>query len=267
MGSTEHERRRLFLQGSILNPLTEDFLKTAGISAGMRVLDLGCGVGDVSLLVARLVGPDGSVTGLDRDDAALETAQARAREGNLPQVLFEQTAFEDYQSKCHYDAIVGRHVLIHAPDPLAWIQKSASLLRPGGIAAFQEYDLSYFPSAEPELPLFHECSEYLVALFRRVAAHADTGNRLYHWLHRAGLSPTHCQAVCLMSGGSDSPFYEWFAETVRSVAPHLEQLGIVSATDLGLDTLANRLRDEAVTHGGPLATPLIVNCAGRSKKD
>jgi ubiquinone/menaquinone biosynthesis C-methylase UbiE len=264
MGATEHERRRLLLQSSILNPLTEDFLKKAGISVGMRVLDLGCGIGDVSLIVARLVGPHGSVTGLDRDGAALEAARARADEEDLSQVTFEQTAFEDYHSEYLYDAIVGRHVLIHTPDPLGWIQKSTSLLCPGGIAAFQEYDLSYFPRAKPELPLFHELSEYLVTLFRRVAAYADTGKRLYHWMHRVGLSPTYCQASCLMSGGRDSPFYEWLAETLRSVTPHLEQLGIVSAADLDVDTLADRLQAEAVSRGGPVTTPLIVSCAGRS---
>ena len=96
MGATEHERRRLLLQGSILNPLTDRFLRQAGISAGMRVLDLGCGIGDVSLMAARIVGPAGSVTGLDLDSAALDVAQTRAREENLLNVNFEQAAFEDY---------------------------------------------------------------------------------------------------------------------------------------------------------------------------
>ena len=45
----------------------------------MRVLDLGCGMGDVSLLAARLVGPTGSVTGIDRDGVIVEKARERAR--------------------------------------------------------------------------------------------------------------------------------------------------------------------------------------------
>lgn len=53
MGHTDRERRRLALQAAILNPLTDSFLRRAGISAGMRVLDLGCGTGEVSLIAAR----------------------------------------------------------------------------------------------------------------------------------------------------------------------------------------------------------------------
>ncbi len=154
MGATEHERRRLLLQGSILNSLTDRFLRQAGLSAGMRVLDLGCGIGDVTLMAARIVGPGGSVTGLDPDSVALDTARERSHEENLFQVKFEQATFEGYSTDRPYDAIVGRHVLIHSADPLGWIRKIASLLRSAGIAAFQEYDLSYFPPIEPELPLF-----------------------------------------------------------------------------------------------------------------
>jgi ubiquinone/menaquinone biosynthesis C-methylase UbiE len=260
MGRSQHERRRLALQGSILNPLTNRFLKQAGLAAGMRVLDIGCGIGDVSLIAARIVGPHGSVTGLDPDSAALDTAHARANEENLSQVNFEQAAFEAYTPDRPYDAIVGRHILIHSTDPLAWIGKTKSLLRMGGIAAFQEYDLSYFPPIEPELPLFRELAEFLVELFRRAVRYADTGARLYHWVQLAELSNVRSNAECLIGGGAESPYYEWFAETIRSVAPRMEALGIISAAELDLETLAVRLRDEAVSGAGCLTTPLIVSC-------
>jgi len=48
MGHSDRERRRLALQAAVLNPLTDSFLRRAGISAGMRILDLGCGIGEVS---------------------------------------------------------------------------------------------------------------------------------------------------------------------------------------------------------------------------
>lgn len=261
MGRSEHERRRLELQGSILNPLTDRFLKECGLSAGMRVLDLGCGIGDVSLIAARIVGGRGSVTGIDPDRAALDIAQARAKEENVSHVNFEQAAFEIYTTDRPYDAIVGRHILIHSTDPLAWIRKAKSLLRIGGITGFQEYDVSYFPPIEPELPLFTELREYLVEFFRRAVAYADVGARLYHWMEVTGFSNTRSNAECLMSGGVESPFYEWFAETIRSVTPLLESLGIASAAELDLDTLAIRLREEAVSCAGCLATPLIVSCS------
>jgi ubiquinone/menaquinone biosynthesis C-methylase UbiE len=260
MGESEHERRRLELQSSILNPLTDRFLRESGLSTGMRVLDLGCGIGDVSLIAARIVGRRGSVTGIDPDRAALDIAQARANEENLSHLNFEQAAFETYTTDRPYDAIVGRHILIHSRDPLGWIRKAKSLLRSGGIAGFQEYDVSYFPPIEPELPLFTELREYLVEFFRRAVAYADVGARLYHWMQVTEFSNTRSSAECLMSGGVESSFYEWFAETIRSVTPLLESLGIASAADLDLDTLAIRLREEAVSYAGCLTTPLIVSC-------
>ena len=60
MGHSDHERRRLALQASILQPFTEHLFRRAGITSGMHVLDVGCGVGDVSLLAARLTGRTGS---------------------------------------------------------------------------------------------------------------------------------------------------------------------------------------------------------------
>ena len=73
IGHTDHERRRLSLQAQALNPLTQAFFHRAGLIEGMRVLDLGCGVGEVSLIAARMAGPSGSVTGADMDPGALES--------------------------------------------------------------------------------------------------------------------------------------------------------------------------------------------------
>ena len=79
MGHTDHERRRLALQAAVLNPLTDAFLRRAGISAGMNVLELGCGIGEVSLIAARLVGPHGKLHCLDFDASALDIARGRVR--------------------------------------------------------------------------------------------------------------------------------------------------------------------------------------------
>jgi hypothetical protein len=68
-----------------------------------------------------------------------------------------------------------------------------------------------------------------------------------------------------MSGGLESPYYEWFAETIRSVATRLEALRIISLAELDLETLAVRLREEAVSCAGCLTTPLIVSCSGERR--
>src|SRR3954453_15802187 len=80
MGHDDRERRRLSLQASILNPLSDQLLRRAGISAGLRVLDVGCGVGGLSMVAAALFSRHGCVRGIDIDEGALTVAAARARE-------------------------------------------------------------------------------------------------------------------------------------------------------------------------------------------
>ena len=65
----------------------------AGIRPGMRVLDLGCGAGDVTFVAADLVGPEGSVVGVDRSPEALARARLRAGQRGLTQVRFWRATF------------------------------------------------------------------------------------------------------------------------------------------------------------------------------
>src|SRR6267142_2348282 len=78
LGYSEAEFRRLKFQGEYLRDFTADVSRRAGIAPGMRVLDIGCGVGDVSLLVAEMVSSWGTVLGLDRSAQAVALARQRA---------------------------------------------------------------------------------------------------------------------------------------------------------------------------------------------
>src|SRR3954468_7965971 len=78
LGHADAELQRLAEQAAFYADLTEDAFRRAGLAPGMRVLDVGCGAGDVSLLAATLVGPMGEVLGIDRSRDAVATAQRRA---------------------------------------------------------------------------------------------------------------------------------------------------------------------------------------------
>ena len=69
--------RRLIRQAQIYGPLTRRFFATAGIAAGMKVLDVGSGAGDVALLLADLVGPRGAVTGVEMNPTIVLTRHGR----------------------------------------------------------------------------------------------------------------------------------------------------------------------------------------------
>ena len=262
MGQSERERRRLQLQASLLNPLTERFLREAGISRGMRVLDLGCGAGDVTMIAAALAGPEGEVIGIDTAEQSLEVARERAADEGFSNITFVCTNLMDYRPGRSFDAVIGRHILIHTKDACAVVARAASLLVAGGIAAFQEYDLSFWKVSHPDVPLAAGLAKAIVELFQRAGAHPDAGMRVYHFMLEAGLANPHASAESLMEGGPDTLFYEWFAETVCSVLPAMRAMGIPSATG-DEATLPARMRQNFITARACLASPLIVSTSAR----
>jgi len=88
LGCTNAEQQRLIRQAARVAPITERLFREAGIGAGQRVLDLGSGMGDVAMLVARLVGPSGEVVGVERDASSIARATARVAEAKLRNVTF-----------------------------------------------------------------------------------------------------------------------------------------------------------------------------------
>src|SRR5262245_14683430 len=108
LGYSEAEFRRLERQGSLLHDLTEDVLRRAGIGAGMRVLDLGCGVGDVSLLAADLVGSEGAVFGVDQSPESIAIATARAAAAGKDWVHFAAAEIDTLCPVETFDAVIGR---------------------------------------------------------------------------------------------------------------------------------------------------------------
>ena len=105
LGHSSAEIQRLTNQGAMLQPITERLLRNAGIDAGMRVLDLGCGAGDVTMLAAELVGSAGSVVGIDRSQEVLNVAKARARETGLRQISFVQSSIEAFSAREPFDLV------------------------------------------------------------------------------------------------------------------------------------------------------------------
>lgn len=93
LGQTGQEQERLLLQARILRPFTERYFRAAGLGPGLRVLDVGSGVGDVALLAGDIVGPGSRVIGLDRDANALDRARRRAvQQGCSSWVSFQTTS-------------------------------------------------------------------------------------------------------------------------------------------------------------------------------
>jgi ubiquinone/menaquinone biosynthesis C-methylase UbiE len=171
LGQSIHEQERLMLQARILRPYTEKYFRWAGISPGMRVLDLGSGMGDVSLLVGHIVGPGGFVLGLDRNRLALKQALRRTVEqGCSSSVWFEETALVDFSSSDRWDAVVGRYILLFQPDPAAILRKMISYLKPGGLVVFHEAELTVPHPSFPPCHIWDQTRELIPELYGEPAS-------------------------------------------------------------------------------------------------
>jgi SAM-dependent methyltransferase len=245
LGRSEVESQRLIKQATFLRPSTERVFRKAGISEGMRVLDLGCGAGDVSFLAAELVGPTGSVVGIDVDPGVLAVARARANERGLTWVKFEERAVDTFTTTELFDAVVGRFVLIYQADPVATLRHVSRLVRSGGLVVMQEPDFRVGIATAPTVALWQQVQHWIAETFRRGGVHYDIGGRLYHVFRLAGLpGPALLEHISAGGGATMRPFCENSAEIVRSLLPRIEQFGIATTTEVQVETLADRLEHE-----------------------
>lgn len=136
-GHSPHELERLQLQARLIDPITRGFPLEAGLAPGMRVLDVGCGAGDVSFLAADIVGDSGEVVGVDIVPTAIATARSRA---NTPNVQFLEGDPAEMSFEQPFDAVVGRYLLQFQRDPAAMLEKLTRHVRPGGVVVFREID-------------------------------------------------------------------------------------------------------------------------------
>jgi SAM-dependent methyltransferase len=111
LGSTDSEHERLIRQAARFAPFTERLFRDAGVGRGQRVLDLGSGMGDVAMLVARIVSPSGEVVGVERDARSITRAQKRVSEAGLSNVSFVQCDASELPRERTFDAAVGRLIL------------------------------------------------------------------------------------------------------------------------------------------------------------
>ena len=257
-GRSPEETQRLIDQAKLYDEHTRFLLQNAGVSAGMNVLDVGSGVGDVAFIAARLVGPTGSVIGVDQNPAVLETGRARAEAMGLGNVRFIESDIRTVDLPADFDAAVGRLVLMYSADPVATLRAVSDRVRPGGVVAFQEADLPLARVDVAARPLYGKFFDVAAAAFERAGVHGSMGTGLHRAFVDAGIGAPTMWAVIPMGGPAGWPGYGWFASSFRSALPAIEQLGIATGAELDLETLAERIEDEVVQTGLPLfATPHV----------
>ncbi|MFE2181214.1 class I SAM-dependent methyltransferase [Streptomyces sp. NPDC059455] len=239
---TSAETERLQLQANILAPHSAHLFRLAGITSGMRVLDVGCGAGDVSMLLAELVGPDGSVIGVDMNPALLELARARTTEARLTNVSYIEVDLTGLRLDERVDALVGRLILIHLKKPAAAIRALSRLVRTGGVVSFQECNLTRVRSVPPT-PFATRSLGWALDALRAAGLTPDIGEQTASLLRDAGLS-VEGAATTGPAGSAESAMPEYMEGCFRSVLPVVLAHGQVTEAEVDIDTVAERIAHE-----------------------
>lgn len=254
-GHSAGETDRLLRQARLFGPYTRRLLEDAGIAAGMRVLDVGTGAGDVSLILADMVGASGTVMGIDINAELLETARARADAAGLRNVTFTVGDAASVALDDDFDAVVGRCVLFFIKDRLSMVRRLAAHVRPGGVIAFQEPgNATLRPSALPPRRCLMGSgagSWSCIAALRWTCIRA-CGSSAFSRTQACQI--LRCIWTLPWGGGVDWPGYEYIAGLVRTILPRLIEHSIVTADEVDIDSLADRLRAETVASRGVMTT-------------
>ena len=168
--------------------------RTAANSAGyllsslrpdMKILDIGCGPGSISIDLATLV-PEGSVIGVDTELNVLQQAQANAHNQGVSNATFVQGNIHDLAYPDNtFDVVHAHQVLQHCGEPIKAIAEMRRVLKPGGLLATREVDMS-INQWYPERSLLDEWLNIYMRVAQANGGDPLAGRKLHAWAHDAG---------------------------------------------------------------------------------
>ena len=263
LGSDEAEIARLDAQAAMSAPATRLLLEAGGcIAPGMRVLDLGTGLGHVACDVASLVGQKGVVVGIDQSPRLLEIAEQRRLAAGLTNVMFLEADVRTFRDPEPFDVVVGRLILFHLADAGEVLAHHIAALRPGGHVLAIDFDGGSM-RAEPAVQLITTIRDWVDKAFRSAGANPMIGARLALLLRRAGAVDVTTFGVQTYLAPDDPNGPVWVTGLVSSLASRIIGAGIATETDLDLDTLRQRVAQALGAGDAVFLPPTLVGAWGR----
>jgi SAM-dependent methyltransferase len=186
--------RRLDLLAQTMAPTTEALLAIAGLAPGMRCLDLGCGAGHVSRILAARVGPRGRIVGLDFDPVKLEAARHECVAEGLGNVEFRVADVTSWREPDTYDLVHGRFIVSHLADRPRIVASLCESLVAGGTLVLEDIDFTGAFCWPPNDGYASYCRLYDAVIGRR-GGDANAGAQLYGFCLAAGLEDVRVQVI------------------------------------------------------------------------
>ncbi len=189
-GTSPEEQRRLSILNGFIN---EGSLRELGLRGGESVLDVGCGLAQLTRAMARAVGPKGRVVGVEKDPAQIAEAKRQAAEAN-EEHLVELREGDAYalplpkQEWGTFDVAHARFVLEHVGDPLSVVRGMVRAVRRGGRIVLEDDDHDVL-RLHPEPPGFRALWQAYMRTYDRLGNDPYIGRRLVSLLHQAEAKP------------------------------------------------------------------------------
>jgi SAM-dependent methyltransferase len=245
-------KQRLKLLAEIMLPTTLRLLDDAGLRRGDQCLDLGCGGGHVTLDIARIVGPQGRVTGVDFDLQILELARRDAADAGLSNVEYHVGDARVFDGG-PFDLVYARFLLSHLSEPENVLAHMRHLVRPGGRLVIEDTDLSGC-YCHPHNIANDRFVELIIEVTRRSGGDCNLGRRLPAIVLAAGLSDVRWNVFQpVHARGTHKHF---LGITMESIRPAVRRYGL--ATDQEIDAIIADMHAFAENPATLVSMPRIV---------
>jgi SAM-dependent methyltransferase len=261
LGTDAQELARLDRQAAAIDRPTRLLLQSAGLGPGMRVLDLGTGLGHVARIVGELVGPTGCVVGIEQSPEVISLARQRTIASGATHVTFVEGNAATWCAPEPFDVVVGRLLLFHVADPVAVVSHHITNLRRDGLFVAIDFDIGG-ARTEPPIELVDTVARWVEAAFLGAGAWPRIGAHLGVMLEQAGLTnvTTFGVQAYLSPGNPTGPAL--FAGVVRSLAPAIVRHGIATAEELDVETLEGRIAEATKMANAVVLPPTVVGACG-----
>jgi SAM-dependent methyltransferase len=219
---------RLRILHSLYGPGTRRLLLDAGLRPGMRVADIGCGVGMVTAMLAQLVAPEGHVVGIDASAAQLAQAREQLHTGGTNTRFVEASATKTGLPRESFDLVYCRFLLLHLPEPERALGEMRALLKPNGILVCEDADLTTSGSEPPS------ALDAFADLFCRLGPTRGLdytlGRRLFHMVQAAGFpTPEVIFNQPVVARGENK---RWLELSIAEAGPAFIDARVITAEEL-----------------------------------
>jgi ubiquinone/menaquinone biosynthesis C-methylase UbiE len=160
----------------------------------MRCLDLGCGGGEVTFEIARLVGAEGHVTGVDMDEVKLSLGRASAAERGLANVEFRAGNVNDWDEPARYDLVYCRFLLQHLSRPVDLVRRMWAAVTPGGVIVVEDADFDGL-FCHPPNDGFDLYARLYPRVLERRGGDAAIGRKLHRYFLQADIPDANLRLV------------------------------------------------------------------------